>query len=224
MGVVDVFLEALVEILQHGAPVHLALGNDIEFFFNLSGEVEVHDVIKVLKQEVVDHHADVRRKQLRTFYTGILCFCFGRDRASFEGKYSEISWDPVTVTFLDISALLYRRDGWGIRGRTANAEFFQSLDQAGLGVARGMLGKTLGSDNVGAGKGLPFLHGRQPTFLLFFIAFVVLAFEVNFQEPIECDDLAFGCETLLARGDGNGRRGVLQFGIGHLRSDRALPN
>lgn len=51
-------------------------------------------------------------------------------------------------TFLHIAALLYGRDGGGVRGRTTDAQLLQLAHKAGFSVAGWMLREAFRSNNV----------------------------------------------------------------------------
>ena len=88
----------MVKILQHGAPVHLALGDDIKFLLRFSGEVEIHDVVKMLEQEVVHDHTDVGGEELGALDPGVYGFglrvdgVVQRQHAEVTGRSSPISF------------------------------------------------------------------------------------------------------------------------------------
>ena len=53
-----------IERQHHIRPFLVTLGNLIEVLLHLGGEVIVHDLRKVLHQEVIHHHTDIRWKEL----------------------------------------------------------------------------------------------------------------------------------------------------------------
>ena len=73
-GVFHSHLERLVEALEHGAPVQLALRDDVEFSLHVCREVVVEDVGEVLEQEVVHHQSDVGGEELAAFLTRVFFF------------------------------------------------------------------------------------------------------------------------------------------------------
>ena len=106
---------------------------------------------------------------------------------------------------------------------TADAEFFQFLHQAGLGVARGVLGPMLG--------GIAAFHGHQGALgqvgqhaLGLFLVVVVGAFHVYFQEAVELHLFTAALERQFGAADANLYLGLLQFGVGHLAGYGALPD
>ena len=72
LGLVHILLKPLVKVLQHIAPIHLALGNHIKFFLDFSSEIEIHDLDKVLEQEIIYDHPNVRWEEFRSLYAGVL--------------------------------------------------------------------------------------------------------------------------------------------------------
>ena len=68
------------------------------------------------------------------------------------------------------------------------------------------------------------MHGRQDALERFVSAIVIFPLHVDFQETVEFNHFACGGEMLGARGWGNVDSGLLDFGIGHLGSQCALPD
>ena len=54
-------MQRVVELLDHGHPLALALGDLVELVLEDGGEVRVHDVVELLDQHVVDEHAELGR-------------------------------------------------------------------------------------------------------------------------------------------------------------------
>ena len=71
---VYVFFESFVKGVQHGPPIHLALSNHVELALHIRSEVEVHYLIKVLDQKIVNHNPNIGREQLGSLHAGVLCF------------------------------------------------------------------------------------------------------------------------------------------------------
>ena len=98
----------MVKILQHGAPVHLALGDDIKFLLHFSGEVEIHDVVKMLEQEVVYDYADVGGEELGALDPGIFGFGLRVDLAVVERQHAEVTGRSIAVSLFNVTTLLHR--------------------------------------------------------------------------------------------------------------------
>ncbi len=52
-------MEGLVELFDHTGPVHGSLSDLIEILLHGGGEIEIHDVIEILFQEVIHHGTDI---------------------------------------------------------------------------------------------------------------------------------------------------------------------
>ena len=63
-GLLDGGLEVVIEVLDHGVPLLLALGNQVEVLLDAGREVIVHDGGEVLHEEVVDDGAHVGGDEL----------------------------------------------------------------------------------------------------------------------------------------------------------------
>src|ERR1041385_1322512 len=57
-----ILLEWIVEIIDHVVPLHLSFGDFIKFFLNASRKTVIHDVIKILLQEIGYYKTKVCRK------------------------------------------------------------------------------------------------------------------------------------------------------------------
>ena len=68
-------IEGGVEAFQHGPPVHVSLGDDIELRFDVCREIVVQDVAEVLQQKVVHHQTNVGGEKLAALLPGIFSFC-----------------------------------------------------------------------------------------------------------------------------------------------------
>ena len=129
----------------------------------------------------------------------------------------------------DVAAVLDGGDDGRVGRRTADAELFHALDQAGFRKARRRCrGVPVGFHAVDR-QGVAFFDVRQSALVLFVraIALEVLAFFVGGEESLERDDGAacgqFGAAAAAeVRVDPHGRGRTL--GIGHLRCNGALPD
>ena len=70
VGVLDVLLERLIKLADHGHPFFRAFRDLVQFGFHACREVHVHDVAEVFHQHVVDDEAHFRGcKRLSCFST-----------------------------------------------------------------------------------------------------------------------------------------------------------
>ena len=65
-------MERLVELAQQRLPVLLARLDLVELLLHMRRELHVHDVLKALAHEAVDHLAERRRAQVLTLLDDIL--------------------------------------------------------------------------------------------------------------------------------------------------------
>ena len=54
-------MKRLIEGIKHLGPIHLTLGDAVKIFFHFGREPKVHHHWKMLQQEIVDQHANIRR-------------------------------------------------------------------------------------------------------------------------------------------------------------------
>ena len=197
-GVFHSHLEGLVEALEHGAPVQLALRDDVKLGLHVCGEVVVENVGEVLEQKVVHHQADVGGEELSALLACVLLFRGGLESLAVQRQHAVFPLHPVAILFHHVASLLHDVDGGGVGGRAANAQFLEPLDQTCLRVPRGVLAEPLRGDNGVAGQILPFGHGGKHVFGGFVHAvFVVGAFQVQLQEAFKGDDFAPRHEPLF---------------------------
>ncbi len=115
----------------------------------------------------------------------------------------------------------------GVGRRTTDFEFFETFHQRGFGEAGRRLGVVACGLDVGDGRTVALVERREQLLGCFLVVFFVSIFSIDLQETLMLDDratrgedrvaAAFGFDT-ESEGDG------LAGGIGHLRSDRALPD
>src|SRR5690606_12974693 len=89
----------------------------------------------------------------------------------------------------DVFAITQRLDGRRVSRGTPNAEFFEPLDQARLGIARRRLREVLLGADAEPGRRIPLAHYRQQAFLLVVFALLVATFLVDREEARELHDL-----------------------------------
>ena len=123
---------------------------------------------------------------------------------------------------LHIGAVAQGGDDGGVGRWTADAQFFQFLDQAGFGIARRRLGEMLRrNDAFHAG----LVAGRDRGKLgAVFVGSIVLAFLIQGQEAVEQGDGAGGTQGDLLVGGEDIHRGAFLAGAFHLAGDAALPD
>ena len=66
----------LVERVHHVRPLLITLGYLIEILLHLGSEVVIHNLCKVLHQEVIDHNTDIGRYQLTLRVFWLICLPF----------------------------------------------------------------------------------------------------------------------------------------------------
>src|SRR5690606_35962306 len=115
-------------------------------------------------------------------------------------------------------------DGRGVGRWTADAEFLQFADEAGLGVARWCLRETLGGLNAVHAELLAHLHGWKQPLLILIRVLIVRVLHIHLEETIELDDLTLCHERLWNTRHTDVDGGAFQLGIGHLAGDGALPD
>ena len=104
-------MKGFIKIRKHLCPYEFPLGNFVKFLLHLCSEIIVHDIVKVLHQKIVYHHADVRGKEFRFLCAGVFGLAIFCDLFILEGEATEISFRAFAV-FLDyISSLLNGGDG-----------------------------------------------------------------------------------------------------------------
>ena len=149
----------------------------------LVGPVEVHDKFF---PEFLDGFAPVKL----SFLDFVKLFFEARSEGNVEDvleTFHEQTADALakhggreaTLLFLDVLALDDGGDDRGVRGRAANAFFFQVLDQRRFGVARRRLGEMLLRTNLTELQRLAFFDSRKRVALAFVALFVVLAVGVG---------------------------------------------
>lgn len=131
----DLWLEAFVEGAQHGGQLLFAFCYLVELVLHLGGEVIVHDLREVLLQEVVDHDADVGGDEFAPLRSGHFCLGLSGDGVVLECVYGIGALGAGLVALDHVLALLDGGDEGGVGRRTSDAQLFQFVHEAGLGVA-----------------------------------------------------------------------------------------
>ena len=151
--------------------------------------------------------------------------------------------EQAVLVLADIFAVLDRGDDAGIGRRAANAQFFHTFDQRGLGIARRGLGVVLQRQccailrqdrtvfacffSLRCKRACEFqrlaLHDLRQA-LVVLVHHIVAAFFVDAHETVKQHHLTGGTQhhLLVVRADID--RGALQPGTGHLAGQCALPD
>ncbi|VTR68200.1 hypothetical protein DESC_70040 [Desulfosarcina cetonica] len=127
----------------------------------------------------------------------------------------------VALEQFHVSLVPDRGKNRGIGAGPADAVLLQFLDQRGFGKARRRLGEMLFGLDAQAGQGGPLRKLGQRLAALVAFGFVVGTL-VDGQEPGKFDRGAAGGENVA--GGGDGKRLLIDQGLGHLRRHEALPD
>ena len=74
--------ESTVKLTDHIYPFFVAFGNLVQLVFHLRCKTDIHDLIKMSDQQIIDHTADLGRQQMPFFQTNITtAFDRGNDRS-----------------------------------------------------------------------------------------------------------------------------------------------
>ena len=120
----------------------------------------------------------------------------------------------------DVIAVADGLDRAGIGRRTPDAELFQLLDQARLGIAGRRLGEMLVRLDRLLGRGIALVHHRQQAVLV--VVLVVEAFLVDREIARELHHLAGRAQLVLAGSVTQGDGGAFELRGGHLARHRAF--
>ena len=217
-------MELAVEVGHHLPPLGLALSHVVKLPLDVGREVVVKYLREIFCQEVIDHHAGVGRDELATIASHSLRLDRVQHLPPFEGDDGKIPLLTLAVALDDVFALLDGRDCRGVGRWAAYAQFLKFLDQARLGVARRLLGVTLGRRHLAARQRLPDRHLRECHAGITACVVIVVGFAVDAQEAVKPDHFARCCECLGASLDGYLNVGLVDEGVGHLRGERTFPN
>ena len=189
LRLVQLRLEASIELPQQILPVLLALFYLVQIFLHPSGERRVDHVMELVLHQPGDHFAQRRRTQGAPFLDHILP---GED----DGH------------------------GGGVGGGTADALFFQGLDEGGLGVPSGGLGEVLLLVRVCQLYGLALAQigqgGADGRFAL------LLGLHVHRGEACKFQAGVGGAEQMGGGGDVDGHAVIP--GVCHLAGDEPAPD
>ena len=160
-GLLNSGLKVLVELLDHIGPLLPALGNIIELLLHLGSEIVVQNLREIFHQEIVHHHTDICGEQFSLVATGHFLTTLGRNLDALKDINGVFALLTFLVTFLHVLTLLNGRDGGGVGGRTANAQFLQLMHKRGFRISERTLGETFRSTDLPALKNITGLHRRQ---------------------------------------------------------------
>ena len=219
-------VELAVEAVHHVLPIFSTGCDFVKLLFDLGRKVEVNHVGEMLDQEVVDHHGNIGREEFVFLCSRIFCFGAVLEGTSGNEHLHILAWGAFSCLLVDVVALLYRRNGWGISRRSADAQFLQFLYQRGFRVAWSRSAEGFSSLHFFQAQGLSYRHRRKEGGVAAFFVFRLLVgiFKIYLQETIKNDDFASCLKLQWGIGDGHGDGGPLEGGIGHLGGDGSLPN
>src|SRR5713226_613544 len=204
LGLVEVFLEAVPEILDRAPPGQLALFDFVEFFFEARGEAHVEDVFKTFYQQIADFFAEHRGSEAALVFADVLALDDGGNNRRVGGR-------PANALFLE----LFDQRGFGVARRRLGEVLLRAHALEPQRLA-------LGDPREGAAFGLGIL--------VFFFFLVLTARRVNYlrldvihgEVAVELEHRAGGAESVVAGGDIN--RGLVEDRREHLRSHKPLPD
>ena len=178
----------------------------------------------MLHEEGVDHASDVGGEEFALLGVAFFNALGALDLAALEAEGNDVVGFALAVFLDDVFAFEDGADGGGVGGGSADTKVFELLDEAGLGIARRVLGVVLDGvaafhDHEGA-----FGEAREHGGGLLARVFVVSALEVDFEEAVELDLLAGAAESHIGAGYENFDFGLLDFGVGHLAGYGAFPD
>ena len=119
-SILDIFFERVVEIIDHFAPYQPALRYFIELFFDPGGKAVIHDIVKVLLEEVGHHETQVGREKFGFLRTGIFLFLQLFNPVIFQHHDTEIPFDAFFIPFFHVSSFQDGGDSGSIGGRPAD--------------------------------------------------------------------------------------------------------
>ena len=109
VGTLEVAVQWLIELLDHGHPRALALGHLVQLVFEHRGEVEIDDIAELLNQHVVDQCAEIGRLQPPTVAFDVAAVL---DRAQGRGVGARAT-DAALLERFDQGCLAVTRRGLG---------------------------------------------------------------------------------------------------------------
>ena len=214
VGLLDFLLERTIEIAEHLDAFKLVVGDLVQVFFNVGGELIVNDVGEVLSEEAGDKLANGGGDELAFVGAGFFGGSSLVDLTVREGELNDGAGLAFGGALLDVAAGLNGGENGGIGGGAADAEFFKFFDQRTFGVAGGWFGEGLASGDFDGGELVAGGEGGE----LF-----VLGATSDFEEAIKDNDFAFGFKEVFRDGGGGDfDGGFLGDGVGHLGGKGAL--
>ena len=219
-------MEALVEVLNLVVPLALALGDVVKLVLHLGGEVVVENLWEVLGQEFVNHHTHIGGDEFALLVAHEFALALGADFAVLERDLLKAALHTLALALHHVVTRLNGRDGGCIGRRTSNAQFLESFHEHCLAIAVGLLSKALSGNHFPQLELVAHLHYWQHVELSRSIdgIVVVAGLEIDLEEAVKLHYLTVGDEALGASADVDVHLGLLELGVGHLRSDSAFPN
>ena len=85
-GVLQVLVEALVELAHGLAPVELAVFDLVELLFHPRRVLHVEDVVEALEQQIGHHHAEFGGREVAAFLLHVLALLNGGEDGGVGGR------------------------------------------------------------------------------------------------------------------------------------------
>ena len=128
VGLLDFLLERTIEIAEHLDAFKLVVGDLVQVFFNVGGELIVNDVGEVLSEEAGDELADGGGDEFAFVGAGFFGGSSLVDLTVREGELNDGAGLAFRDALLNVAAGLNGGENGGIGGGAADAEFFKFLD------------------------------------------------------------------------------------------------
>ena len=160
-GLVHQRMKTVIEVLHHTGPFFLTFRYFIKLFFNICGEIIIHNFRKEWHQKVINHNTYISRQQLRLLIPGRFRLDGFGYLISFQFQYFIRTFYAFTVSFYHVATLLDCRYSRSICRRTTDSQFLQLTHQTGFGIARRTHTETLSSRNFFIFQWLSLAQRRQ---------------------------------------------------------------
>src|SRR5687767_3412304 len=107
-------MERTIKFLDHFIPFDLAICNLVKLLFYGSRKMKVHDLWKIVNQEIIHQRTNICWEKFILFSTGILGSLFFRHFAFLNGIHLVISRCTFTLLLYYILSFLNSTNGWRI--------------------------------------------------------------------------------------------------------------